>query len=70
MCELSLDPFSFRDNEGLRLTGTLKKIRLSPVQVIDERQKSLLKDARYSKGIGEPREVLSFSLFLSLSVGF
>jgi len=61
VCEpLYLDPLSFRDEE-LHLAGVLKNIRLLLAQVIDEKQKNLLK---YSKKIeGTKRNSLFFVNF-------
>ena len=55
-----LDSLSFRDEE-LHLAGVLKNIRLLLAQVIDEKQKNLLK---YSKKIeGTKRNSLFFVNF-------
>lgn len=58
LCASPLDPLSFR---GLRLAGAFKKrSACHRGQVIDERQKSLLEDTKYLKGVGGERGSLSF----------
>lgn len=63
-----LDPLSFCDEE-LHLAGALKKIRLSLAQVIDERQKNLLKYSKKIEGTERDRTLSFFYRFLTIFEG-